>query len=155
MKLVTVFSASGRPGLAQVRQLLLAGYKVRAVTRESKRLENFDGIEIVSADYNDPDSVYDACQGSDTVFFTAPSFEESHKGMDFCATVGTSAKKAGVRRIIFNTCCWGNDEEEVGQAAYDASRLMINTLMQAGVPTTTFRPVIFMDNLFVCNSVNQ
>jgi uncharacterized protein YbjT (DUF2867 family) len=24
---------------------------------------------------------------------------------------------------------------------------MINTLMQAGVPTTTFRPVIFMDNL--------
>ena len=56
MKLVTVFSASGRPGLAQVRQLLLAGYKVRAVTRESKRLENFDGIEIVSADYNDPDS---------------------------------------------------------------------------------------------------
>jgi uncharacterized protein YbjT (DUF2867 family) len=147
MKLVTVFSASGRPGLAQVRQLLLAGYKVRAVTRESKRLENFDGIEIVSADYNDPDSVYDACQGSDTVFFTAPSFEESHKGMDFCATVGTSAKKAGVRRIIFNTCCWGNDEEEVGQAAYDASRLMINTLMQAGVPTTTFRPVIFMDNL--------
>ena len=61
--------------------------------------------------------------------------------------MGTSAKKAGVRRIIVNTCCWGNDEEEVGQAAYDASRLMINTLMQAGVPTTTFRPVIFMDNL--------
>ena len=147
MKLVTVFSASGRPGLAQVRQLLLAGYKVRAVTRESKRLEHFDGIEIVSADYNDPDSVHDACVGSDTIFFTAPSFEESYKGMDFCATVGTSAKKAGVRKIIFNTCCWGNDEEEVGQAGYDASRLMINTLMQAGVPTTTFRPVIFMDNL--------
>ena len=52
MKLVTVFSASGRPGLAQVRQLLLAGYKVRAVTRESKRLEHFEGIEIISADYN-------------------------------------------------------------------------------------------------------
>ena len=77
-RLVTVFSASGRPGLAQVRQLLLAGYKVRAVTRESKRLEHFDGIEIVSADYNDPDSVHDACVGSDTIFFT-PNCKSSAK----------------------------------------------------------------------------
>ena len=33
MTLVTVLSASGRPGLAQVRQLLKAGYSVRATTR--------------------------------------------------------------------------------------------------------------------------
>ena len=35
MKLVTVFGASGRMGQAQVRQLLLAGYQVRAITRKN------------------------------------------------------------------------------------------------------------------------
>ena len=149
MTLVTVLSASGRPGLAQVRQLLKAGYSVRATTRNPERMSKFDGIEVVSADYNDPDSIYEACLGADTVFYTRPSFEESHKALDFAATVGSAAKKANVRRIIYNTCCWGPPEElgEVGQAGYDSVRLMINMLMQGGVQTTTFQPVLFMDNL--------
>ena len=79
MTLVTVLSASGRPGLAQVRQLLKAGYSVRATTRNPERMSKFDGIEVVSADYNDPDSIYEACVGADTVFYTRPSFEESTK----------------------------------------------------------------------------
>lgn len=149
MKLVTVLSASGRPGLAQVRQLLEAGYKVRGTTRNPDRLSHFEDIEIVSADYNDPDSVYEACLGADSVFYTRPSFEESHKAVDFAATVGSAAKKANVRRLIYNTTCWGPPEElgDVGQAGYDSVKLMINTLKQAGVQTTTFQPVLFMDNL--------
>ena len=47
MTLVTVLSASGRPGLAQVRQLKEAGYKVRGTTRNPQRLSQFDDIEIV------------------------------------------------------------------------------------------------------------
>ena len=47
MKLVTVLSASGRPGLAQVRQLIEAGYKVRGTTRNPDRLSHFEDIEIV------------------------------------------------------------------------------------------------------------
>ena len=46
MKLITVFSASARPGLAQVRQLLNSGYKVRAVTRDASKLKNL-GINII------------------------------------------------------------------------------------------------------------
>ena len=105
MKKVTVFSASGRPGRAQVRQLLSSGHDVRAVSRDSSKLDDFDSLEIVSADYNDPDSVAEACSGSDVVFYTTPSFEESHKGIDFAATVGNAARKAGVSQLIFNTCC--------------------------------------------------
>ena len=146
MKKVTVFSASGRPGRAQVRQLLSSGYDVRAVSRDPSKLDKFDSLEIVSADYNDPDSVVEACSGSDIVFYTTPSFEESHKGLDFAATVGNAARKAGVSKLIFNTCCWGTDEE-VGEVGYDGSRLIINTLAQTGIPLVTFQPVLFMDNL--------
>ena len=44
----------------------------------------------------------------------------------------------------YNTCCWGPPEElgDVGQAGYDSVKLMINTLKQAGVQTTTFQPVL-------------
>ena len=149
MTLVTVLSASGRPGLAQVRQLLNAGYQVRATTRNPETMKHFENIEVVSADYNDPDSIYEACLGADTVFYTRPSFEESHKALDFAATVGSASKRAGVRRIIYNTCCWGPPDElgEVGQAGYDSVKLMVSMLMQAGVQTTTFQPVLFMDNL--------
>ena len=149
MTLVTVLSASGRPGLAQVRQLLEAGYDVRATSRDASKLSQFDNIEVVNADYNDADSVYEACLGADSVFYTRPSFEESHKALDFAATVGSAAKRADVRRLIYNTCCWGPPEElgEVGQAGYDSVKLMINTLQQGGVQTTTFQPVLFMDNL--------
>jgi len=146
MQKVTVFSASGRPGRAQVRQLLSSGYEVRAVTRTPSKLDDFDEIEIISADYNDPDSVFEASKDSDIVFYTSPSFEESHKGLDFCATVGNAARKAGVKKLIYNTCCWGTDQE-VGEIGYDGSRLMINTLAQTGIPLVTFQPVLFMDNL--------
>ena len=126
-----------------------AGYEVRGTTRNPERLSQFDDIEVVSADYNDPDSVYEACLGADSVFYTRPSFEESHKALDFAATVGSAAKRANVRRLIYNTCCWGPPEElgDVGQAGYDSVKLMISTLKQAGVQTTTFQPVLFMDNL--------
>ena len=146
MTKVTVFSASGRPGRAQVRQLLSEGYEVRAVTRDKSKLDDFGSIEIISADYNDPDSVFKACSGSDIVFYTTPSFEESHKGLDFAATIGNAARKASVKKLVFNTCCWGTDEE-VGEMGYDGSRLIINTLTQTGIPLVTFQPVLFMDNL--------
>ena len=47
MEIVTVFGASGRMGQAQVRQLLLAGYKVRAITRK-KGVFSDSNIEAVS-----------------------------------------------------------------------------------------------------------
>jgi len=42
MALVTVIGASGRQGMAQVRQALKAGYKVRAISRQA---EPFAGAE--------------------------------------------------------------------------------------------------------------
>ena len=53
---VAVFSASGRPGQAQVRQLRRAGYRVRAITRQPDAVREPD-VEIVPADLEDPPSL--------------------------------------------------------------------------------------------------
>ena len=52
MALVAVFGASGRQGLAQVRQLKRAGYSVRAISRRADPFlgQDFGEVEVVPAD---------------------------------------------------------------------------------------------------------
>lgn len=147
LKNVTVFGASGRQGLAQVRKLLAEGYRVRAITRG----DVFDGpewfgVQTRAADYKDQASLEAACDGADAVFYTSVAFSEQSKGLKFAKAVGAAAKTAGVKRLIFNTSSWVPNSP-VGQAGYDGRLAMENALEAAGVPLVVFRPVLFMDNL--------
>ena len=51
MPLITIVGASGRQGMAQVRQALRAGYEVRALSRQAdpfagSDIEGIDGIDV-------------------------------------------------------------------------------------------------------------
>lgn len=143
MKLVTVFGASGRMGQAQVRQLLLAGYQVRAITRK-KGVFKEENVMEVFADYNDPESLDNAIKGSDAAFYNKPSFEQVTKMIDFCAAVGAAAARADIR-LIYQTAAYAPDDE-IGQYNYDRVLATERALKQGGARTTIFRPVLFMDN---------
>ena len=143
MEIVTVFGASGRMGQAQVRQLLLAGYEVRAITRK-KGVFSDNNVTEVSADYNDPQSLDDALAGSNAAFYNKPSFEQVTKMIDFCAAVGAAAARADIR-LIYQTAAYAPDEE-IGQYNYDRVLATERALKQGGARTTIFRPVLFMDN---------
>ena len=143
MKLVTVFGASGRMGQAQVRQLLLAGYKVRAITRK-KGIFKDENVTEVSADYNDTESLDNAIKQSDAAFYNKPSFEQVTKMIDFCAAVGAAAARADIR-LIYQTAAYAPDDE-IGQYNYDRVLATERALKQGGARTTIFRPVLFMDN---------
>ena len=143
MTLVTVFGASGRMGQAQVRQLLLSGYQVRAITRK-KGVFKDQNVTEVSADYNDPESLDNAIEGADAVFYNKPSFEQVTKMIDFCAAVGAAAARADVR-LIYQTAAYAPDDE-IGQYNYDRVLATERALKQGGARTTIFRPVLFMDN---------
>ena len=143
MKLVTVFGASGRMGQAQVRQLLLAGYKVRAITRK-KGIFKDENVTEVSADYNDTESLDNAIKESDAAFYNKPSFEQVTKMIDFCAAVGAAAARADMR-LIYQTAAYAPDDE-IGQYNYDRVLATERALKQGGARTTIFRPVLFMDN---------
>lgn len=146
--LVTVFGASGRQGLAQVRQLLTHGLDVRAITRAPRRFDRpeYAGVQAISADYNDPASLSAACEGADAVFFTHPMFEDAIHVNDHIFRVGQAAKAAGVKRLVYNTSSWVPDEP-CGQLAYDTNLQRENIFAASGVPLTVIRPVLFMDNL--------
>lgn len=143
---VVVFCASGRPGLAQARLLLAMGHDVRVITRRALPHHELRGAEAMAADLNDPASVRRACEGADVVFYTAPTFAERSKGERHIALVGASARKAGVRRVVYNTTTWHPDER-VGVPTMDRRYLMTAALQDTGIACTIVRPSLFMDNL--------
>lgn len=144
---VAVFGASGRQGLAQVRQLSRAGQKVRAISRRSNPFygESFADTDIVSADLDDEASLAGALEGVDAVFFTRPLIQTADP-IARIRRVGRAARSAGVKRIVFNPSLWVPDKP-VGEPTYDLAVRMEDTFAGSGVPLTVFRAVLFMDNL--------
>jgi uncharacterized protein YbjT (DUF2867 family) len=145
-KTVTVLCASGRPGLAQVRQLVERGFAVRAVTRQRRLHETLRAVEVVAADLNDPVSLAAACAGADVVFYTAPAFTERGRRVEHITNVGRAALDAGVDRLVYNTTSWFPDEP-IGVPSMDQGYEMSQAVKGTGVPLTIVRPSLFMDNL--------
>lgn len=67
MKTITILGAAGRVGEVCARRFVEAGWKVRGVARGDKLQTLAEGVEPVSADAMDRDSLVAACQGSDVI----------------------------------------------------------------------------------------
>jgi uncharacterized protein YbjT (DUF2867 family) len=155
MSLVAVFGASGRQGLAQVRQLSRAGHHVRALSRSADPFygERFDNTHILPADIMDEPSLQRAFDGVDAVFYThplrGPTRGEARDRSDRVGALdrlGRVAKAAGVKRFVWNTSSWIPDRP--GDPGFYASNTDgVNALWRSGVPATVFGSVLFMDNL--------
>jgi uncharacterized protein YbjT (DUF2867 family) len=143
---VVVFCASGRPGLAQVRQLARHGVTTRAVTRQSRLHPTLAGVDVVAADLNDARSVRAACAGADVVFYTAPTFTDRTHRVDHIVTAGRAALDAGVSRFVYNTTSWYPDHP-IGIPTMDEGYALTEAIRGTGVPLTVVRPSLFMDNL--------
>lgn len=147
MALVAVFGASGRQGMAQVRQLKAAGHAVRAISRRPDPFigEDYGEIEIRPADIYDEDSVVAAMQGADAAFYTHPLRARVDR-VQAVTTIGRAGKRAGLGRVVWNTSGWIPDRAGAAHA-YGANTTAINALWRTGVPATVFGSVLFMDNL--------
>ncbi|MGE0668698.1 MAG: SDR family oxidoreductase [Sphingomonadales bacterium] len=150
MALVAVFGASGRQGLAQVRQLVKAGHDVRALSRRADPFygEGFEGtgkISVMPADTADDASLQAAVTGVDAVFYTHPVRAAGDRVV-WVERVGQACAKAGVKRMVWNTSMWIPDRAG-DPGAYGANTIAINRLWRTGCPATVFGSVLFMDNL--------
>jgi uncharacterized protein YbjT (DUF2867 family) len=147
MALVAVFGASGRQGLAQVRQLKAAGHQVRAISRRADPFygEDMGEVEITPADLYDEDSCVAALEGADAAFYTHPLRARMDR-VELVASVGRAGKRAGVKRVVWNTSSWIPDKAG-DPFTYGNNTRGINALWRTGVPATVFGSVLFMDNL--------
>lgn len=150
MALITVVGASGRQGMAQVRQALAAGYDVRALSRHQDpfagaKIDGVDRVEVRPIDLYDPDSFHNAFEGSDYIFYTHPLQARADRAT-LVGDVGKSVAALGVKRVVWNTSSWIPDKP--GDAfTYAGNTAGINALWRSGAPGTVFGSVLFMDNL--------
>src|SRR5207247_4407509 len=142
MAKVAVFGASGRQGLAQVRQLTRAGHSVRALSRTPDPFygERFEDVEVVAADLADDESLDRALDGVDAAFYTHPL--RIRDKVSSVERVRRAVKRAGLKRLVWNTSSWIPDRAG-DPGDYGQNTRAINALWRTGAPATVFGAVLF------------
>ncbi|HET8554867.1 MAG TPA: hopanoid-associated sugar epimerase [Rhodanobacteraceae bacterium] len=110
---VLVTGATGFIGSAVVRNLLHAGYRVRALVRPTSRLDSLEGLDVETAtgDVRDLPSLLDAMQGCGGVFHVAADYRlwtPDADAMYACNVEGSrhvleAARQVGVKRIVYTS----------------------------------------------------
>ncbi|KWX25720.1 steroid delta-isomerase [Mycolicibacterium wolinskyi] len=112
---VLVTGGSGFVGANLVIELLDRGHAVRSFDRAPSPLPDHAGLEVITGDICDPDTVAAAVEGIDTVFHTAAiidlmggaSVTEEYRQRSFAVNVGGTenlvhaAQQAGVKRFVY------------------------------------------------------
>ncbi|HUY11690.1 MAG TPA: SDR family oxidoreductase [Candidatus Dormibacteraeota bacterium] len=108
--------ATGYIGGRLIPRLLEAGYAVRCLARDAKRLDGrFPHAEIVEGDVLDEQSLRAACDGIDAAYYLVHSMSDSRefeqRDRDAAGLFGRVARECHVRRIIYLGGLGTDDEE--------------------------------------------
>jgi NAD(P)H dehydrogenase (quinone) len=142
-KTILITGATGRTGGATIKLLLERGLSVRALVRrhndQTKLLQKL-GVEIVTGDLLDFDSVRSALRGADRAYFVFPI----RPGLLTATAYFAQAAAEAELEAIVNMSQISARSEAKSHAAQDhwiGERL----LDRSGVPTTHIRPTFFAE----------
>jgi uncharacterized protein YbjT (DUF2867 family) len=138
--MILVTGATGTVGREVVAQLLTAGQKVRAMTRDPSKSKLNGGVEVVQGDFNAPDTLASAVKGAERVFSLTfgpqTAVHEKH--------LAQAAKASGVRHIVKLSALGGDDEtRNTIRKWHDEGEQAIR---ETGIALTVLRPTGFMSN---------
>ncbi|WP_433159402.1 SDR family oxidoreductase [Kribbella sp. CA-247076] len=148
-QLALVTGVTGYIGGRLVPELLAAGFRVRAMARNPRRLRDRDwhnDVEVVEADAGDAEQLRAAMDGVDVAYYlihslgTGRRFEarDRHNALTF----GTAAREAGVRRIVYLGGLYPEGEEL--SPHLDSRREVGEILLASGVPVTVLRAAVIL-----------
>jgi uncharacterized protein YbjT (DUF2867 family) len=147
--LILVTGATGYVGGRLVPRLLEAGYRVRVLVREAKRLQGrawMDKVEIVEGDVLVPESLPAAMTGVQAAYYLIHSMmvssEFHERDLIAAKNFSQAAKSWGVKRIIY---LGGLGDPDTDLSEHLRSRQETgNVLRQSGIPVTEFRSAIIV-----------
>lgn len=148
-KTVTVFGATGTAGGGVMRQLLAAGWTVKAVTRDASgskaRAIAGSGAQIVEANLDDRASIRAAIAHSDAVYLSGPSLlnrwdiGQAVHGIN----VADAVREVGNDHLIYQSALVGDAH---GVLSVGSKRAIEERIAELQLRTTILRPGWFMDN---------
>jgi len=149
--LILVTGATGQQGGATARELLAAGHKVRAMTRnpasDAARALAALGAEVVQGDLNDQASLERALAGAWGVFAVQNTWEAGVEQEEVQGKrIAEAARKAGVQHFVYASV--GSAHRQTGIPHFDNKARVEETVRSLGFPSfVILRPVFFMENL--------
>lgn len=110
-KIVLVTGASGFVGWHVARKAVERGWSVRALVRPTSRLVELDGVETVTGDLRDAESLRLAVTGCGLVFHVAADYrlwaeeprEMYESNVDGTRNLLAAAREAGVGRVVYTS----------------------------------------------------
>ncbi len=146
-----IVGATGVLGHEATRQLLAAGYKVRAMTRYPEKATDLKqlGAEVIQGDLIDPPSLRRACQGIEAVLASAHQLMGTGKYSSSAVDdVGhrsliDAARAAGVQHFVYVSIMGATADHSVD---FFRTKIKIEQyLKQSGLSYTILRPPAFME----------
>ena len=150
-KTILVAGATGRQGGATVRHLKERGFRVRAMTRDTRSakaqaLAN-QGVEVVEGDMADRASLDQALAGVYGAF-SVQNFNQSGLEGEVLQgiTLADAAKAAGVQHLVYSSV--GSAHRGTGIPHFESKFRVEEHIRAIGVPHTVLRPVFLMENWY-------
>lgn len=153
---VLVTGATGVQGGATARQLLAAGWRVRALVRDpaapAARALALAGAQLVPGDMDDPAALREAMHGVHGVFSVQPTAGYPGTPPDFTVddevrlglNVTEAASDAKVRHLVYSSVAGA--ERSPGIRRWESKWQIEQRIQALGLPATILRPVRFMEN---------
>jgi uncharacterized protein YbjT (DUF2867 family) len=148
-RLALVTGVTGYIGGRLVPELLAAGYRVRALARNPRRLRDrdwYDQVEVAEADASDASELARAMDGVDVAYYllhslgTGRSFEARDRRM--ALAFGAFAREAGVARVVYLGGLYPDVEEL--SPHLQGRKEVEEILLASGVPTTVLRAAVII-----------
>ncbi len=147
--LILVTGVTGYIGGRLVPRLLEAGYKVRVLARDARRLQDrpwLEQVEVNEGDVLKPETLINAMQGVYAAYYLIHSMMDTsdfhERDLIAAQNFGHAAKMAGVKRILY---LGGLGVPDSGLSQHLISRQQTgDVLRQSGVSVTEFRAAIIV-----------
>lgn len=146
---VCVLGAPADQGQPLVAELLARGFAVTAGVRRENAMQDtpWPDLPTVHADISDADTMAAAFAGQDAAAFHLPFEFDRERAAQFGRAIAEGAKRAGLKKIVFNTACYVADRD-LGLSAHDGRRDIERALEETGIPCVFIEPTVFMDNQY-------
>ncbi|MBE9463370.1 SDR family oxidoreductase [Dyadobacter subterraneus] len=144
---ILITGATGNIGKELTKHLASKGIPFRAMVRSMDNLQDFEGLnfsgaEVISGDFNNPESLQNALKGIEKAFLLTNSSEQAEQQQ---ATFVNLAADARVKHIV-KLSQWAADiNSPVRFLRYHA--VIENLIKESGMAYTFLRPNLFMQGL--------
>lgn len=146
---ICVLGAPADQGQPLVAELLAHGFEVTAGVRRANAMAvtPFPDLPTVFADITDADAMAEAFSGQDAAAFHLPFEFDRAKAAHFGCEIAEGARRAGLKKIVFNTACYVANHD-LDLSAHDGRRDIEQALEETGIPCVFIEPTVFMDNQY-------